>query len=397
MEPADLDSLESEVETQLIQASVPLEDARRAFNTRDTNGRVPIIIIPTRLNRIQNQLVALGGILLLIGIFGGIIFPNLITLITPLGLIGGITCLILGVSGAFIVRIPEGVAALLSRGGRYTKTIQSGPHILAPWLVVSHLVTRREVPFDVPAIDLPTKDDVRATVDFMLTFRIIEPYDFVYNIANNDFDQVLLAICQERLRAVVREITAVEVHDLVRRDLTSLRDKLNEDVAPYGVQIRRVGVTFAQPPQEFIQSQEARQLASLRREEQIQRQFLALRTLEDEEELALRRLKAEVNREKEALQVLIQKATTQRELVELEADAEELRLERLQERFEAYPLAAQFELERMRLEVAQALAGNTRAFLQVGNADEIPEAFIARDLLNYERLKALTEQEGGEK
>ena len=44
---------------------------------------------------------------------------------------------------------------------------------------------------------------------------------------------------------------------------------------------------------------------------------------------------------------------------------------------------------RLRLEVAQALAGNSRAFLQVGQADDIPTAFVARDLLNYERLRTL--------
>ncbi|MCA9981235.1 MAG: hypothetical protein KDD89_10380 [Anaerolineales bacterium] len=375
--------------SQLVQARVPLEEAQHAFNSYDANGRVPIVIIPARLNRIQNQLVGLGLALLLVGIFGGAIAPTLALPLTAIGLIGGLTLLILGVYRAFIVRIPEGVMALLSRGGRYIKTVSSGTHILAPWVVVSHLVTRREIPFDVPAVALPTSDDVRATVDFIITFRINQPYEFVYNISADDFDHVLLAICQERLRAVVREITSLEVTDLVRRDFQDLRERLDQDVAPYGVQVQRVAVTFAQPPEDFLASQEARQLASLRREEQEQRQSLALRTLEDNEDLALRRLRAEVARDKESLQILIQKAAIQKEIVALEAQAEELRLQKLEERFKAYPLAAQFELERLRLEVAQALAGNSRAFLQVGQADDIPTAFVARDLLNYERLRTL--------
>jgi regulator of protease activity HflC (stomatin/prohibitin superfamily) len=383
--------------TQLIQARVPLEDASEAFNTRDANGRAPIVIIPERLNRIQNPIVAAGGICLGIALFAILFLPSLAPTVVPLGIVVGLLLIILGVYRSFIVRIPEGVTALLSMGGRYIKTINSGPHIVAPWVVVSHLVTRREIPFDVPAESLPTKDDVRATVDFIVTFRIVEAYNFVYSISADDFDHVLLATCEERLRGVVREIDSTEVHDLVRHDFAELKEKINSDVARYGVEIQRVGVTFAQPPQDFLLSQEARQLAHLRQEEQIQRQALALRQVEDEEELALRRLQAEVRREKEALQVLMQKAEAQRLLVEFESYAEELRLQKLQERFNAYPLAAQFELERMRLDVARALAGNTRAFLQISRADDIPDAFISNSLLNYERLRALVDSEPAEK
>jgi hypothetical protein len=56
-------------------------------------------------------------------------------------------------------------------------------------------------------------------------------------------------------------------------------------------------------------------------------------------------------------------------------------LRRSQQSLKKYPQATQYEMELTRLEVARALAGNTRAMLQVGNADDISRAFIMRDIL----------------
>ena len=92
------------------------------------------------------------------------------------------------------------------------------------------------------------------------------------------------------------------------------------------------------------------------------------------------RVIAEVGRDREALQSRVQEAETLKRLVELEAEAEELRLARLEERLKNYPKAAQWEVETLQLEIGRALAGNTRAVLQVGSASDITRAFVMRDL-----------------
>ena len=51
--------------TQLSQVQVPLEKASEVFSQRDASGRMPIVIIPVRLNRIRNEVVGLG---LLVGV-----------------------------------------------------------------------------------------------------------------------------------------------------------------------------------------------------------------------------------------------------------------------------------------------------------------------------------------
>ena len=108
---------------------------------------------------------------------------------------------------------------------------------------------------------------------------------------------------------------------------------------------------------------------------------MALQQQKDGIALAQEEVIAEVERERERLQVLIQKAETNRTVLELEAEAEALRLSKMEARLQENPTAAQFELEMARLAVAQALAGNTRAVLQIGSADDIVRSFVLRDLI----------------
>ena len=366
--------------TQLTQVRVPLEDAADAFNMRDASGRIPIIVIPQHLNRIRNEVILAALFVLAFGIIGGIFIDNvmMIALSIPIGLL----LLILGIYRSFVVRIPEGVSALLMRGGRYVKTVGAGTHIIPPWVVISHLVTRREIPFDVPIVQAPTKDNVRANIDTLMTFRITDPYQFVYNISAGDFDQVFQAVCQDSLRLVVRNYEAIQVIDLTRKDLNEVVANLSPDVAAYGVQITKINVTYAQPPNDFMLSLEQRQLSIIQQEEQEQKQALAKRRQKDEEDLAQQRVIAEVDRDRDALKAEYQKEEARRRVVELEAETEELRLSKMQERLKKYPDAVKFDVETRELDIAQALAGNSRAILQIGSASDIVRTLLVREAAN---------------
>lgn len=342
---------------QLTQARVPLEDALLAFSQRDTNGRLPIIVVPQRESRVQYGLL-LAAVLLV----GGAALLEIIVVpvgLLPLAIPVGLLLLVLAVFRSFIVIVPEGLNALLARGGRYVRTLGSGFHIVMPYIVVSHLVTRREIPFEVVAVELPTRDSVRANVDILLTFSITDPSRFVYRISADDFDQVLQASCQDALRRLLRGMSVDQVIGLQRGDTSELRAGISEDVETYGATIHKIVVTYAQPPIEFIRSQEARELAVMQRAEYMERQALALYQQANAAEL-------------------------KRQQTVADATAEALRLERLDERLQQHPLAARYDMQRMRLEVARALAGNTRAMLQVGSTDDIAEALLMRDLINAE-------------
>lgn len=366
---------------QLTQVRVPLEDADDAFMVRDATGRIPIVLVPRQLNRIRNDLVLIGVLVLVGGIAAGILLDSGASIV--LAIIAGVVLLALGLYRSFLVAIPEGASGLLVRGGRYHKTIGSGTSVVPPWIIVSHVVTGREIPFDVPIVEAPAKDNVRASVDILVTFSITDPYKFVYKIAADDFDHVFQAICQDRLRSLIRNINIEEVVDLGRYDLSELRDDLNTAAEAYGVVISKVAVPFSQPPAEFMRSLEERRLATLQYTEHKEKQALAVQKQADAEVLLRQEVEARVARERLEFQRVLQQAEDRRRVVELEAEAEELRLAKLDERLQAYPMAAQYEWEGAQLKVAQALAHNTRAVVQVGKASEIAGALVLGDLMRF--------------
>lgn len=379
--------------TQLTQAKVPLEEAADAFSTRDASGKIPIVIIPKHLNRIRNDLVIAAVAVFATGVIIPLVFEGSSAWITAIALPIAVGLLALGVWRSFLVRIPEGSSALLTRGGRYVRTEGAGSHFLPPWVLISHLVTKREIPFDIPVVDAPTLDNVRSGVDSLVTFAIVDAYRFVYSISAMDFDEVFQASCQDALRGLIRQVEALQVADLMRNDLSELRTAISADVEPYGVEIRKVNIVFAQPPDEFMRSLEAQQLAVFQRKEQKEKQALALQRQQDEQELSYQGLLAKIERAKEELQVRKQQAAAQSAVFELEADAEALRLRRLQERLEQFPDAAEYDVGSAKLEIARALAGNTRAVLQIGDADDMVKAFMLKDIMPDFREIATSSQE----
>ncbi|PDV97858.1 SPFH domain-containing protein [Candidatus Chloroploca asiatica] len=366
-----------ERDAQLTQRRVPLELASEAFTTRGADGTTPIVIVPERLVRLQVGALALGGVLVAGAIIGAIVIGLNWTI--GLALAIGVVVLLLGLYRSFYVAIPEGVNALLAIGGRYVRTLGSGPHVLPPWMIVTHLVTRREIPFDVLVVEAPTSDDVRVSVDALITFMIKDPQCFIYNISPDDFDRVFQAACQDALRKLVRQIEVAAVNDLVRRDLAELRAALNAYAERYGISVVMIAITYAQPPGGFLASQEARRLALVQQSEQAERQALALRLQADEAALTRQRIVAQVDQAREELQLELQRAEARRTVLALEAETEALRLEKLQERLQQFPEAAAWDWQGEQLDVARALAANTRAVVQFGSADALARPLILHD------------------
>jgi regulator of protease activity HflC (stomatin/prohibitin superfamily) len=343
------------LEPQLTQARVPLEEAGDALMVRDASGRIPIVVVPKRTSRVNPWLVLAGVVVLVAGIVATDAADT--ALWVGIAVPAGTILMFLGVFQAFRVMVPEGANALLLRGGKYYKTLDSGLHWVLPYYPVSHLVTRRVIPFDVPAYVSPSLDNVPATVDMLVMFNIVDPYKFVYKISADDFDHVFLAACQDALRQLVRSIPWHDVLDLRRASTQSLREAIAADVSDYGVEVNRVNITYASPPSDFMWSQERRELMTVQKREVEERQ---------------------------ALQV---------QQVEQEAASEALRLQRLQERLEHFPEAAKWEWEGVKLDVARSLAGNARAFVQVGEGSDIARAFVASELMAENRSQA-SEPEG---
>jgi regulator of protease activity HflC (stomatin/prohibitin superfamily) len=360
---------------QLTQARVPLHRAGDAFAQPDASGRLPIVVQPERLLRVNLPL-TVGG---LVALVLALVLPIQV-LAAGVIAIAGIVALVVGLLPALFVSIPEGSQAMLVRRGRFMKTLGPGVHVVRPGIGVSHIVSSREIPFDAQVTGVVTSDDVRVDMDILLTFRIGKPERFVYAIAPTDFDQVFQGTCQEAVRHLVRGIPIDGVLDLAESESTSLRSGIGESLSGYGVSVERALITHVAPPPEFMSSREGRRLASIQQLEQAERFALEQRRQADRESLAKQEVAARLAREREEMERRIIEAETRRRVVEIEAETEAFRLAKLEQRLEAYPGAAAWDVGSARLDVARALAGNSRAMLHVGGAGDVADALIMRTL-----------------
>jgi regulator of protease activity HflC (stomatin/prohibitin superfamily) len=364
---------------QLVQLRIPLDQAADAFSQPDAQGRTPIVVVPVTPSRVQTELLLVGVAALGVGVLLLTVFS--LPQLAPWLIGAGLVLIVVAVWRAFWLQVPQGTTALLMQGGSYIGTRDGGRHFVSPLVAVSHLVSRREIPYDAPVFETPTQDNVRASIDTLITFSITNPYRFVFNITADDFDQVLQATCQDALRSMVRQVTLDRVMDIGQDETEALRDALNARTQAYGATVTRVVVTAARPPLDFLRSEEAKLLAVIQRAEHAEHQALEQRRQTDADLLARQQVVARVEREVEELSLQVQKAETRRRVLELETDAQLMRLKRLEEALRSFPLAAAWESEGLRLDVARALAGNTRAVVQLGSPDDIARALMVRDIV----------------
>ena len=349
--------------SQLAQIRASLEDAAEIFGAKDASGRTPIVVVPKNQLRIRWGLITFGVLLIVLGTVGAGILQSLIGVGGGLGGLAtalGVLLIVFGFARALYIQVPEGANALLARGGKHVATVGPGLHFVLPWVVVSNLVTRKEIPYDAPVKEAPTRDNVRATIDTSITFMVTDPYKFVYGISATGFDQVFQAACQDALRSMVRAVTSDHINDLAQAETAGLRQTLSNDVEQYGVIITKINITDARPPAEFLRSQEERQLAVLQRAEQAEKQALAQRRQADDETLARQKVTARVERERLELEVQVQQAEARRRVSELEAEAEMVRFKKIEEGLRDNPIALKREITLAQLDVAKALAGNNR-------------------------------------
>jgi regulator of protease activity HflC (stomatin/prohibitin superfamily) len=261
------------------------------------------------------------------------------------------------------VPVPEGTQAVLAERGRFLRVAGPGVQRVPPTVVVTHLVTTREIPFGALVRAAPTADDVRVDIEILFTFQIQEPGKFVYNTTAPDFDAVCLGSAQATVREIARSVKSETILDMVGRESDTVREALSSALERYGVRVTRVLVVRVDPPPGFLATREARRLAIIRTTQQEEEAGLDRRVQADRDALARQEAQARFERQKEQAELA---AAIRRREIELEADTEALRLEKLQERLAAFPEAARWDWAGERLKVARKLAGNSRAMLHLG-------------------------------
>jgi len=115
------------------------------------------------------------------------------------------------------------------------------------------MVTKNTVRFACPITHVPTKDNVRVSIDVGINFHIgrheadKETYEedlrrFFYNFGPNRLEELLAEECDEEIRDFLKKIKVSRVRDIKTELTTAMCQALSEKFAPYGVIIEQVNI-----------------------------------------------------------------------------------------------------------------------------------------------------------
>jgi len=183
--------------------------------------------------------------------------------------------IIVGILAAIIAAInikivPQSMAFVIERLGKYTETWQTGFHVKLPLLErIAKQVTLKEQVADFPPQPVITKDNVTMQIDTIVFFQITDPMLFTYGV-----ERPLLAIenlTATTLRNIVGDLDLDQT--LTSRDTINARIRaiIDEATDPWGIKVNRVELKSIVPPEGIRVAMEKQMRAEREKRETILR------------------------------------------------------------------------------------------------------------------------------
>ncbi|MHC4912391.1 MAG: SPFH domain-containing protein [Planctomycetota bacterium] len=151
--------------------------------------------------------------------------------------------------------VPQKVAFIIERLGKYSTTLVAGFHILVPFLdKVSYKHTLKEQAVDVPPQSCITKDNIAVEVDGILYMQVVDAKKASYGIDNYRFAATQLA--QTTMRSVMGKLDldkTFEERETINSVIVDAVDKASD---PWGVKVTRYEVKNILPPQSIKDAME---------------------------------------------------------------------------------------------------------------------------------------------
>jgi regulator of protease activity HflC (stomatin/prohibitin superfamily) len=143
--------------------------------------------------------------------------------------------------------VPNRTIRVVERFGRYSRSLDPGFHLLAPWIDrVTYVHDLREQTIDVPAQQCFTLDNVRVIVDGVMYIQVTDPVKASFGV--NDYRRAAMQLALTTSRAIIATLELDRTFE--ERDLISA--KVVEEVArageSWGIQVLRYEIKTIEPP-----------------------------------------------------------------------------------------------------------------------------------------------------
>ena len=157
--------------------------------------------------------------------------------------------------------VPQKMAFIVERLGKYSTTLEAGFHILVPFLdKVSYKHTLKEQAVDVAPQQCITKDNIAVEVDGILYMQVVDPKKASYGINNYQFASAQLA--QTTMRSVMGKLELDKTFEERETVNSAIVDAVDKASDPWGVKVTRYEVKNILPPKSIKDAMEKQMRAT---------------------------------------------------------------------------------------------------------------------------------------
>lgn len=151
--------------------------------------------------------------------------------------------------------VPQQMAYVVERLGKYHRTLDAGLYIVIPFLdSIRYKHSLKEVVLDIPEQICITRDNVQVGIDGVIFFRVIDPRNASYGV--NNYITAVIQLAQTTLRSEIGKIDldkTFEERDLINNAIVMAIDKATD---PWGVKVLRYELKSITPPKDVLEAME---------------------------------------------------------------------------------------------------------------------------------------------
>ncbi len=154
-----------------------------------------------------------------------------------------------------VLFVPQNMAYIVERFGKYNKTMEAGLNVLVPFFDrVAYKRTLKEQATDVPSQSSITKDNISLVVDGVLYLKVLDPYKASYGVDNYIYAVTQLA--QTTMRSEIGQMDLDKTFEERESLNTNIVSAINEAASPWGVQVLRYEIKDIEPPRSVLEAME---------------------------------------------------------------------------------------------------------------------------------------------
>jgi|SRR5690554_3079240 len=143
--------------------------------------------------------------------------------------------------------VPQRSNFVIERLGKYSRTLDSGFHILIPFIdKVAYIQTLKEEVIDVDRQACVTKDNIQVGINGVLYLQVIDAYKASYGI--NDYRYAASQLAQTTMRSVIGQTDLDKTFEERAAINEEVVKALDEAASPWGIKVLRYEISDIELP-----------------------------------------------------------------------------------------------------------------------------------------------------